>query len=343
MKLSDLGEFGLIARLARGASAGEGVICGIGDDCAVIESGKPGLALLVTTDLLVEGVHFDRRTTTARWLGRKTLAASLSDVAAMGGEPRAFTVNLAAPPALTVDWVDALYAGIDERARASRAALVGGDTSSSPGPIFLSMTLLGRCPAEEVVYRRGARAGDAIFLTGWPGESAAGLALLGAGAAGREPPGLISAEETAQRERLQARHLDPEPRLSAGRRIAAGRLATAMIDVSDGVVADLGHILESSGAGARVDAAAVPLSRDLVNTCRLLGLDPLRLALTGGEDYELLFTGPPSPGAAELSGVLGLPVSRIGTITPAAGRLEILDPEGRALDLPRGGFEHFHP
>jgi thiamine-monophosphate kinase len=198
------------------------------------------------------------------------------------------------------------------------------------------------CPAGEVVYRRGARAGDAIFLTGWPGESAAGLALLGAAAAGRDTPAPVPVEDGPRRDRLQARHLDPEPRLSAGRRIAAGRLATAMIDVSDGVLADLGHILESSGAGARVDAAAVPLSPDLVNACRGLGLDPLRLALAGGEDYELLFTGPPSPGAAELSGVLGVPVSRIGTVTDLAGRLEIVDPEGRAVDLPHHGFEHFH-
>jgi len=341
MKLSDLGEFGLIARLARETPAGERVICGIGDDCAVIESGRPELSLLLTTDLLVEGVHFDRRTISARLLGRKTLSASLSDVAAMGGVPRVFTVNLAAPADLEVDWVEALYAGMEERAGEAGVGLVGGDTSSSPGAIFLSVTLLGECPAAEVVLRRGARPGDAIFLTGWPGESAAGFALLGARAAGREVPGPVSPEETAQREHLEARHLDPDARLSAGRRLAAGRHATAMIDVSDGVAADLGHLLESSGVSARLEAAAVSLSPALRAAARALGLDPLHLALSGGEDYELLFTGAPSPGAAELSRLLELPVTRIGTITPGPRPLEIVDPGGRPISLPRGGFEHF--
>ncbi len=343
MKLSDLGEFGLIARIARGAPAGEGVICGIGDDCAVIESGKKGLALLITTDLLVENVHFERRTTGARLLGRKTLAASLSDVAAMGGVPRFFTVNFAAPPDLAVEWVDALYAGFEERAREFGVALVGGDTSSSPGAIFLSVTLLGECPAREVVYRRGAREGDGIFLTGWPGESAAGLALLRAEAAGREAGGPKSGHGIEEQERLKARHLDPEPRLSTGRLLARGRLATAMIDVSDGVVADLGHILESSGLGARVQSAAVPLSPALGGAGGALGLDPLRLALAGGEDYELLFTGAPSLQSAELSRSLGLPVARIGTITPGPGRLEIVDSEGRPAPLAPAGFQHFLP
>lgn len=341
MKLSELGEFGLIARLARETPAGEGVICGIGDDCAVIESGRPDLSLLVTTDLLIEGVHFDRRITTARLLGRKTLSASLSDVAAMGGAPRAFTVNLAAPPDLEVEWVEALYAGLEERAREAGAALVGGDTSSSPAPIFLSVTLLGECPAAEVIFRRGARPGDAIFLTGWPGESAAGLALLRASAG--EAPRSRPPEVQAEREHLKARHLDPEARLSAGRRLAAGRLATAMIDVSDGVAADLGHLLESSGVGARVEASAIPLSPALRAAGLALGLDPLHLALSGGEDYELLFTGAASPEAAELSRVLGLSVTRIGTITPGPRPLEIVGPGGRPVPLPRGGFEHFLP
>jgi len=340
MKLSELGEFGLIARMVRAARAGEGVICGIGDDCAVIESGQPGNALLVTTDLLVEGIHFDRATTSARLLGRKALAASLSDVAAMGGVARAFTVCLAAPRDLSVDWVDALYAGMADRAQWSGTSLVGGDTSSSPAAIFLSLTLLGACPTDEVVYRRGARPGDAIFLTGRPGESAAGLALLQAKKGGRALPGPRSDEEKAEREHLTGRHLDPEPRMTAGRRLAAAKRATAMIDVSDGVAADLGHILERSDVGALIDAASIPVSDALRAAGSAIGLDPLRLALAGGEDYELLFTADPGLDAADLSRAIDLPVSRIGTITTEPG-LRIFGHDGRPLDLPRSGFEHF--
>ncbi|MDP3937030.1 MAG: thiamine-phosphate kinase [Deltaproteobacteria bacterium] len=333
MKLSDLGEFGLIARIAGHAgAAGARVLRGIGDDCAVLDSGVPGGVLLLTTDLLTEGVHFERRTSPARLLGRKALAVNLSDIAAMGGTPAFFTVTLCAPPDTPVDWVDGFYAGLLDRARSSGAALVGGDTSASRGPITVSLALLGECPSGEVLYRSGARPGDGIYLTGWPGESAAGLALLQM--EGGEPPD----DDLAH---LRTRHLDPEPRILAGRRLAEGKLATALIDVSDGLAADLGRLAEASGVGARLEGDRVPLSPALRKGAAAAGRDPLELALTGGEDYELLFTASGDAGEEALSDVLGLPVRLIGRVTAPGTPLAIIDPAGNPLDLSRPGHDHF--
>lgn len=338
MKLTDLGEFPLIARLAKRAGGdGARVIRGIGDDCAVLDAGAAGRVLLLTTDLLTEGVHFDRRTAAPRLLGRKALAANLSDIAAMGGAPTFFTVSLAAPPDTEFDWVDALYEGLQERAAASGALLVGGDTSSSNAGITISIALLGECQTDRVCYRKGARPGDGVFVTGWPGESAAGLALLEAEAAGG---GAGGASET-DLARLRARHLDPEPRLAAGRRLAEGRLATALIDLSDGLAADLERLTEASGVGARVEGARVPLSPPLRKGAEALSLDPLRLALAGGEDYELLFTAPDEVSAERLAEALGLPVHRVGVVTPPGTGLVLLDAAGEPLALSRRGHEHF--
>ncbi|OGP82646.1 MAG: thiamine-phosphate kinase [Deltaproteobacteria bacterium RBG_13_65_10] len=343
MKLSDLGEFGLIDRIAKLSGAADPrVICGIGDDCAVIESGTPGKVLLVTTDLLVEGIHFRRHTTTPRLLGRKALAANLSDVAAMGGSPHVFTVSLAVRPNMSVAWVESLYDGIEERADEAEVSLVGGDTAATSDTTVISVTLLGECPKAEVIYRHGARPGDSIYVTGAPGESAAGLAIVTAEAMGNLQATALGDEEREDFDRLRLRHLDPEPRLQAGRMLASRHWATAMIDVSDGLAADLGRILERSGAGARVEAARLPISVPLRAACERLALDPLDLALGGGEDYELLFTAPPDLGEEALSRSLGIPVSWIGVITEGLGDLRVVDPSGRERPLEARGFEHFH-
>ncbi len=342
MKLSDLGEFGFIERLARYAGTDDPrVICGIGDDCAVIESGRPGKVLLVTTDLLQEGVHFERATAPPRLLGRKALVIGLSDIAAMGGVPLFFTVSLSLPPETPVSWGEEVYAGLAERAAASKTALIGGDTTASLRECTLSVTVIGECPEDEVVYRRNARPGEAIFVTGYPGESAAGLRLLQARAgAGSDAPD-AGGEESEDFDRLTARHLDPEPRLSAGRRLAADRHASAMIDVSDGVAADLAHILEGSRVGAVLDSHLLPLSASLRRACARLALDPVILGLSGGEDYELLFTAPSGLDEKALSRSLDLAVTRIGRVKDGPARLEIRDARGREISLPGGGFDHF--
>ena len=342
MKLSDLGEFGLIARIASQVGpTGSPVISGIGDDCAVVETAAQDRALLLTTDTLTEGVHFLKSTSSPRLLGRKTLAVNLSDIAAMGGTPFVFTVNFTAPFELSVDWVDAFYAGVMERANAHGVALVGGDTSSSSGGISVSVALLGQCPPGEIVYRRGARPGDGIFLTGWPGESAAGLVILGAGEEQSPAAQGHGPQRAPELERMVMRHLDPDPRLAAGRHIAAGGIASAMIDVSDGVAADLAHILERSRVGARLDAGSLPLSESLREAAAHLGLDPVSLALTGGEDYELLFTAKDTLDVAQLSRALSLEVTRIGEITDPGSALEIRGADGALLTLPNSGYHHF--
>jgi thiamine-monophosphate kinase len=342
MKLSDLGEFGFIERLARYAGTDDPrVICGIGDDCAVIESGRPGKVLLVTTDLLQEGVHFEDATGPPRLLGRKALVTGLSDIAAMGGVPMFFSVSLSVPPDTSVSWVEEVYAGLGERAAASKTALIGGDTTASLKDRSLSVTVIGECPQDEVVYRRNARPGEAIFVTGNPGESAAGLRLLRARAAGGPGAPGASGEESEDFDHLTARHLDPEPRLFAGRRLAADRHASAMIDVSDGVAADLGHILEGSRVGAVLDARLLPVSASLQRACARLALDPVILGLSGGEDYELLFTAPASLDEKALSRSLELAVTRIGRISDGPARLEIRDARDRVISLAGGGFDHF--
>ncbi len=339
MKLSDLGEFGLIARIARHAgAAGARVLRGIGDDCAVLDGGVPGRVVLLTTDLLTEGVHFERRTSPARLLGSKALAVNLSDIAAMGGTPTFFTVTLCAPPDTPVEWVDGFYAGLLERARSSGAALVGGDTSASRGPITVSLALLGECPSSEVLYRSGARPGDGVYVTGWPGESAAGLALLQTEGGDPADAGRAADDDLTH---LRTRHLDPEPRVLAGRRLAEGKLATALIDVSDGLAADLGRLAEASGVGARLEGERVPLSPALRKGAAAAGRDPLELALTGGEDYELLFTAPEGAGEEALSDVLDLPVRLIGRVTAPGTPLSIVDPPGDPLELSRPGHDHF--
>jgi thiamine-monophosphate kinase len=194
-----------------------------------------------------------------------------------------------------------------------------------------------------VIYRRGARPGDAIFVTGAPGESAAGLALLAAESAGSLNTAALSQEAREDFDHLRSRHLDPQPRLHAGRTLAARRQATALIDVSDGVATDLAHVLARSDVGARVQAGRLPLSGALSRACEQLALDPIELALAGGEDYELLFTAGADLDEEVLSHALGLAVTRIGLITDRAGELLILEPSGRERPLRHPGFEHFRP
>jgi thiamine-monophosphate kinase len=291
--------------------------------------------------LLQEGIHFERATAPPRLLGRKALVTGLSDIAAMGGVPLFFTVTLSAPPDTPAAWGEEVYAGLGERAAASKTALVGGDTTASLRDCSLSVTVIGECPEDEVVYRRNARSGDAIFVTGNPGESGAGLRLLRARAGGGPDPPDPGGEEGADFDRLTARHLDPEPRLSAGRRLASDRHASAMIDVSDGVAADLAHILEGSRVGAVLDSHRLPVSASLRRACTRLAVDPVIVSLTGGEDYELLFTAASGLDEEALSRSLDLAVTRIGQVTDRPGRLEIRDAQGLEISLPGGGFDHF--
>jgi thiamine-monophosphate kinase len=328
MKLAEIGEFGFIDRLRLRQPAGRGVRLGIGDDCAVLEL-PPGQLLLTTTDLLIEEVHFRREWTNWRLLGRKSVTVNVSDIAAMGGIPRHLYLALGLPAGLAVEDLDQFVDGFREAAEQYGACLVGGDTCRSPGPLLISVTAEGSVPPAEVVSRAGARPGDGIYVSGTLGDSALALQRL---QAGRIPE-----------PELARRHFDPQARTALGRALAAAGLATAMIDLSDGLIADLGHVLHASGAGAQVKRSALPLSRAFLEG---LAGDPAlaELALSGGEDYELLFTAPAGreeeipPLAAELA----LPLTRIGRVVAGQG-LFLIGADGSMSRPGRGGFDHFSP
>jgi thiamine-monophosphate kinase len=330
--LAELGERGLIARLRRRLPPpGPEVLVGLGDDAAAVSWG--GETLLLTTDTLLEGIHFRRSTTTLREIGAKAMAVNVSDIAAMGGEPRYALLALALPPSLAVTEIDELYAGILDMARQHGVTVVGGDTCATPGGVVLSVTLVGRV-AGTPFRRSGARPGDALLVTGTLGDSAAGLAMLERG------PGTLP---SAVVETVVRSHRVPTPRVAESRLIRTSGWATAMIDLSDGLATDLGHIAAESQVGARVDLDAIPLSESTRAVASALGVDPLGWALSGGEDYELLFTAAPDHTAELILLVterLGTPVHRIGEMRPAADGVRFLDQGGRARAVDPG-FDHF--
>jgi thiamine-monophosphate kinase len=277
--------------------------------------------------MLVERVHFDLSLCDARTLGRKSLAVNLSDIAAMGGRPRYFLLSLAIPPALPVEFLDSFIAGILERAGEYDVTLIGGDTCSSRDGLVISVTAMGEQQPENVVRRCGAASGDLIWVTGTLGDAALGLELLRRGERAGE---------------AVARHLDPMPRVREGLALAEKGLPTAMIDVSDGLLADLGHILEQSGVGATVKLTQLPLSPSFRRTASAVANDPFVFPLAGGEDYELLFTASPQNEDA-VKNVLktcGTQASVIGEITRDEG-LRVLDKDGCPYQVTARGYDHF--
>jgi thiamine-monophosphate kinase len=323
MRLNELGERRLIARIRRAFGGPRpDVLLGIGDDAALVKAPR---ALLLATDVLVEDQDFRRSAHPPRLLGRKALNVNLSDIAAMGGRPLHALVGLAMPGGTEWDWLRDLMAGLKSAARESGVALVGGDLSRADG-IFISVTVTGS--ARRAVTRKGARPGDRIFVSGTLGDAAAGLRLLEK----RRGPKGGSREEAF----LLRAFLDPSPRLALGAALAGRKLASAMIDLSDGLSVDLARVCEESGVGAEVDVERVPLSPAL----KRCSPDPLADALDGGEDFELLFTVRPGDAAAvrRMAGKHGL--TEIGGIT--SGRQLIgIGPGGKKRPLRARGFDHF--
>lgn len=317
-----MGEFELLAKVReRLPPAGPRVRIGSGDDAAV---SVPGGATATSIDALVEGVHFRRDTASLAQIGRKALATALSDLAAMGAEPGEAYVAVGIPVDLDEDGCLELIDGIAALAVETGTTLAGGDLTRAP-VLTLAMTVVGHAAtAEQLVGRGGARAGDALVLSGEIGGAAAGLLLL-------ERPELATSlpEETAQRLRL--RLLDPAPRLAAGLALAAAG-ARAMIDLSDGLGGDAGHIAAASGAAIRIDASALPLASGVAEVAAAAGRDPLELAASGGEDYELLAALPP--------GRLGAAIAAVGeTAATALTQIgEVLDGEGVEIRLPGGAI-----
>ena len=300
--LGDVGEAGLIERIARraGRAPGRDWALGIGDDAAVLRT-RAQEELVFSTDAQIEDVHFRLDRETPRTIGRRALAVNLSDLAAMGSQPVGSLLSLSAPPSLPIGVFDALIAGFVAESERHACPLVGGNLSRA-GKLGLDVTVIGRCRRGRALRRRGVRPGDALFVTG----------TLGAAALAR-----ARADETGGRlSRV------PVPRLEAGRALARLDGTRACIDLSDGLVTDLGHLLSAAGVGAVIDAARLPRPRGFEAGCRRLGLDPLATLGGGGEDYELLFAFRCERNAGwgkRLSRKLGLAVSEIGHVVETPG------------------------
>lgn len=310
--VAELGEFGLIARITLGRGLPPGTVLGPGDDAAVlaVADGR----VVVSTDVLVEGVHFRLDWSTPHQVGRKAMAANLADVAAMGAVPTALVVGLAVPGRTAVSTVDGLAAGMWEEAERAGAGIVGGDVVSAE-QLVVSVTALGNLQGRAPVTRSGARPSDVLGLCGRLGWSAAGLAVLRRGH--HCPLAVVEA------------HQVPEPPYRAGPQ-AAEAGATAMIDVSDGLLADAGHLARASGVGIDIDSAAVPLAATLAEVALTLGADARHWVLTGGEDHALLACFP--AGAALPTGWTVLGVTRQGCGVTV---------DGHAYDVAPSGWEHF--
>jgi thiamine-monophosphate kinase len=326
MKLSDLGEFGLIQRIQRMLPIGRGVRIGIGDDAAWVEN--PSGTSLVTADLLIEGVHFDLKWISFFELGYKSLAVNLSDIAAMGGVPAYAILSLGIPADLDTDKVDEFYRGIKAITRSNDVAVAGGDTNTSKS-LIVSVCVIGHAPYRPI-RRSGAGVGDDIYVTGTLGDSALALSFL------RDHKGRLQRKDLAK---LLKRHHRPTPRLAAGALLAKHRLATAMIDVSDGLIQDLAHICRASGTGAVIRQDHLPLSP----TYRALaGKDGACHALTGGEDYELLFCARKHNRARveKLRGA-GVPITRIGACVAPDQGIIVIDSCEKPVAISHLGYDHF--
>lgn len=333
--LQEIGEFGLIKRIAgRTRRKDPFVQVGIGDDAAVITPSSPAVSgkrtgrLLITTDSLVEDVHF-RRNSPPDDLGWKALAVNISDIAAMGGVPRHYLVAISIPPSLSVEYLDSLFAGMKDAADRYGLSLIGGDTTSSPDRIYISITVLGET-SDGAVLRNGARPGDNVFVTGTLGDSALGLRIL--------EKTEVRGQRTEDRYRtIVKRHLRPTPRVKEGIILAKSGMVNSMIDVSDGLLADLGHICEESGVGARINVDKLPLSKGF----RMLSTEygGLELALSGGEDYELLFTGSPLL-PSFLEKTKGVKYTAIGEIVKEKG-IAVSGADGSFYAIKGTGYDHF--
>jgi len=334
LTVADLGERALIARIrARVPPAPAWVTVGIGDDAAVVEPER-GTLDVVTIDALVEGVHFDRTSTHGRDLGFKALAVNLSDLAAMGAAPRLAVLSLALPPTLPVASVDDLIDGVIELANRAKTHLVGGNVTSSPGPLVMNVAAIGSVKRRKILTRRGACPADELWLSGSVGAAAAGLEWLQL-----QRTGTISG--SSEMDDCRRRYLRPEPRTRLGMLLGRQRAARACIDLSDGLSDAVHQIAEASGVGAIIEAAAVPIDAQARAWFQSQKTDPVMAALQGGEDYELLFTVPRAlrKRLAAVKRLIGtLPLTQIGEIT--SDRVIVLRRDGQDTPMPRG-YEHF--
>lgn len=314
-----IAEKQLISRIRGRAVRRRGVVSGIVDDCAILQI-PAGNQTLVTTDFSLEGVHFRREWHPAESVGHRCLTRGLSDIAAMGGTPVAAFLSLALPQNLRQPWVDQFMKGLLKLADRFNVSLAGGDTAQSPSGVLADIVVVGSVPKGKAIRRSGARSGDRIYVTGALGGAAAALKMLFSGRKLR-PADFPS-------------HFHPIPRIEIGRFLLENGLASAMIDLSDGLSTDLAHICEESRVGAEIHAPAIP--------CASIGKPArevdLQFALDGGDDYELLFTV--RPGKRIPARIAGVPITQIGHITRDR-RVLLMNQAGEASELRPLGWEHF--
>lgn len=328
--MAEAGERALIARIRAKLAMPAWVVVGPGDDAAVLEPER-GTLDVVTTDAIVEGVHFDRRFVPPEAVGHRAAAVNLSDLAAMGAQPRALLLSLVLPDSFAIDELDALVDGFLAAALPHKAALIGGNITRSPGPLVVDVTAMGSVRRRNVLRRAGARPGDSVYVTGRVGRAASGLELL---ERGRDIPDRLGDAVAA--------YLRPAPRVKAGVLLARNRCASSCMDLSDGLADAIRQVADASGVGMVIDARAVPVDAAVRSWHEEEGRDALERALVGGDDYELLFTVRPGK-ARRFRGVLrvigpDLPITRIGIVTRDR-QLRIEDGSG-GRELPRG-YEHF--
>lgn len=320
MAMKKKGEFGFIDFIRRHFSVPDGVM-GIGDDCAVMPSG--GEELLFSTDLLMEGVHFLRSESSPEDVGWKAAAVNLSDIAAMGGTPTATFLSIALPKDTQGEWAERFIKGYSEISMLYDVPLLGGDTTSSLRDIAINVGIMGKCPAGKYLMRSGAKVGETIYVTGPLGDSAGGLQAI-----------LKGIDRTVPVQTLIERHKRPTPRIREGKSLMQSGKVGAMMDISDGIASDLRHIMEASGVGAVVSLDRLPLSEELKAVCNIYDWDIFELATSGGEDFELLFTGPEG-----LEEITTFPLYPIGRITEGEDLIWTIDNQPVESDFT--GYRHF--
>ena len=331
--VASLGEFGLIEQVFAPLQRAEvdGVAIGIGDDAAVLAVPRTQ-QLVVTVDTLAEGIHFNSDTD-PYLLGQKTLRVNLSDLAAMGALPQWALLALSVPSSTSLSWVEEFARGMAEDGEKFGVALVGGDTTASKGCITMTVTLMGTVGQDRALRRSAAQVDDLIYVSGSIGDSALGLALR---------TGKIKASNSDDFSHLKTRHQKPTPRVELGLALREAAIGHGVIDVSDGLIADLERICVASGVGAEIDADKIPLSSAARHLLTAHGSDVENLILTGGEDYELLFTIPASAQEMLISTAksCNTTITQIGRVTTKSGDVTVTR-EGSPLKVTRGGWSHF--
>jgi thiamine-monophosphate kinase len=341
-QLGDLGEKAIIRQIRSRIPQGPGVVLGVGDDAAAIETGP---LTLVTTDSLVEGTHFRREWTPPRLLGRKAFSVNLSDIAAMGGVPRYATVSLVLPSELSFEFVDGLYDGFLERSAETGVQIVGGNVTRTDGAIVIDLTVFGH--GDKLLRRDGAKPGDQLVVTGSLGAAAAGVQLLSQGARLTDDGELSSTgmwtESSAPSVlRCLRAQLDPAPPLTFARALAENDIAHAVMDISDGLTGDCHQICVESGVGAWIDPINLPVDKAAASLERARGGDALDLALHGGEDYELLIAVPPDrlDALKDLAVVWDIPLTVIGVCVEGAPDIKLRS-GGIRMPCPVLSHDHF--